>query len=890
MSEAEFFVGDLVCVRSDPERKGSIMAILDPVRGKTRYRVFHSLEDIREYASDQIQSIALPQTAEDLNQALATQVWVPNPEFQARLTASRLSHPLTDNLYALYAARIKHIPFQFKPMLKVIRSDRPRILIADEVGVGKTIEAGLIMKELETRQELRNVMVLCPKALVLKWQDEMRRFDEDFRIMSPETLRYTLRETDLDGIWPPQYSRIITNLELLRIEKYMYGTTGRTPRPGMMALEPPPKFDLLIVDEAHHLRNPGTKSFELARYLCEISEAVLFLTATPVHIGSVNLYNLLSLLRPDQFPDRNVFDEMVEPNKFITQAMRSVRYYHDDPNWKETAAETLKQINTTTWGRRVIAQDPVYQDSLELLQIPEEMENYKRVRLLRELEDLHSLAHIVNRTRRRDIGKFTLREPHTVSTEFTEGQKSFYSTLINFRQQVLSQEYESGVVKLITDTLQRQAASCIPGLLPYLDAFISSGTFSGKALTDAPELDEVEEEIPDYVQELTQELRDQAAQLTDDDPKLENLNAIIDQTLQRDGPGKVLLFSFFLHTLRYLESQLLARGLRVGLVTGKVNHEDREILRDRFRLPRENPEAIDVLLSSEVGCEGLDYEFCDCLVNYDIPWNPMRIEQRIGRIDRFGQKAKKVLIFNFITPGTVEDRIFFRCFERLGIFKETLGDMEEVLGDLVADLTKIALDPDLTFEQAVESAQQEADNVIRLVNEERKLEEESEGSVSLGKSFTKEVDALIKDNKYVAPVEIQQMVDQFVRSPDLEGDISPVDKKPGVYWLRMRQESREQLYQMVDDRTDYQFLRTKFARWLRDNNPRLEITFSQEAAIEHREVSFITPIHPLAKLAVGYWVRKNDPLVSNLLIRDNTIAPGSYVFICDLWESIGVKP
>jgi len=94
----------------------------------------------------------------------------------------------------------------------------------------------------------------------------------------------------------------------------------------------------------------------------------------------------------------------------------------------------------------------------------------------------------------------------------------------------------------------------------------------------------------------------------------------------------------------------------------------RELLRNRFRLPKENEEAIDILLSSEVGCEGLDYEFCDRLVNYDIPWNPMRIEQRIGRIDRFGQQAEKILIFNFITPGTVEERIFFRCFERLGIF------------------------------------------------------------------------------------------------------------------------------------------------------------------------------------------------------------------------------
>ena len=108
----------------------------------------------------------------------------------------------------------------------------------------------------------------------------------------------------------------------------------------------------------------------------------------------------------------------------------------------------------------------------------------------------------------------------------------------------------------------------------------------------------------------------------------------------------------------------------MAIITGKVQDEEREALRNRFRLPRTDPDAIDILLSSEVGCEGLDYEFCDRMVNYDIPWNPMRIEQRIGRIDRFGQRSEKVLIYNFVTPGTVEERIFFRCFERIGVFRE----------------------------------------------------------------------------------------------------------------------------------------------------------------------------------------------------------------------------
>ncbi len=147
-------------------------------------------------------------------------------------------------------------------------------------------------------------------------------------------------------------------------------------------------------------------------------------------------------------------------------------------------------------------------------------------------------------------------------------------------------------------------------------------------------------------------------------------------------------------------------------------------MRDRFRLPRSDEDAIDVLLSSEVGCEGLDYEFCDRLVNYDIPWNPMRVEQRIGRIDRYGQASDKVLIFNFVTPGTVEERVFFRCFERLGVFRDTVGDLEEVLGEVVEDLTRVALDPHLTPEQAEEKAipSRRRTTPSVLAEEQRRLE------------------------------------------------------------------------------------------------------------------------------------------------------------------------
>ena len=139
-----------------------------------------------------------------------------------------------------------------------------------------------------------------------------------------------------------------------------------------------------------------------------------------------------------------------------------------------------------------------------------------------------------------------------------------------------------------------------------------------------------------------------------------------------------MVFSSFRHTLSYLFAKLSLNGVRVGMVHGGTPDEERIELRERFRRSRQDAKAIDVLLFSEVGCEGLDYQFCDCIVNYDLPWNPMRIEQRIGRIDRKGQKIEKVLIYNLITPETVDAGVYERCLLRIGIFNSALGASEEI--------------------------------------------------------------------------------------------------------------------------------------------------------------------------------------------------------------------
>lgn len=151
-----------------------------------------------------------------------------------------------------------------------------------------------------------------------------------------------------------------------------------------------------------------------------------------------------------------------------------------------------------------------------------------------------------------------------------------------------------------------------------------------------------------------------AENLPEEDPKFDQMMTVIreKQTVENN---KIIIFSTFRFTLGYLKNKLVKAGFRVDQVDGSVKDVVRQDLRARFELSKTNPEALDILLFTEVGSEGLDYQFCDMMINYDLPWNPMRIEQRIGRIDRRGQKSEAVNIYNVITKGTVDADIYYRC-------------------------------------------------------------------------------------------------------------------------------------------------------------------------------------------------------------------------------------
>jgi superfamily II DNA/RNA helicase len=309
------------------------------------------------------------------------------------------------------------------------------------------------------------------------------------------------------------------------------------------------------------------------------------------------------------------------------------------------------------------------------------------------------------------------------------------------------------------------------------------------------------------------------------DPKLAALKKIARDKLALPN-NRLMVFSSFRHTLKYLNDQLVADGLRVGLIHGGTSDEMRLHLRDCFRAPREDKDALDVLLFSDVGCEGLDYQFCDALVNYDLPWNPMRVEQRIGRLDRKGQKSAKVLVYNFVTPGTVDADIYERCLLRIGVFNSAIGGSEEILGQVTREIRNIAESIALSPEEKREQLQQLADNNVRLIREQEDLEEkqfELFGIRVPNEQARKEVDAAT--NHWLSAFAMENLVRQYLMRLCGDAHAHLLGDKP-LKTLRLSQDARRLLLE------DYRRLdapRSLIARswedWLKGAEPMLQLTF-----------------------------------------------------------------
>ena len=873
-TETLFKSGDIVRLKAQPAKTGAVISS-SPNKPENSYTIFHDGNTAIYYES-QLERVAVPKQ----------RIQVSPDDLHAAMTALQLRHPNTSHLYSLRASRINFVPYQFRPVLKLIQADRPRLLIADEVGVGKTIEAGLILKELQARSEIKSVLIICPKALVAerKWLNEMKRFDERFEQLGSKYLQYCIEETRLDGVWPQKYGQSIIPYSLFGEEMLMGKQQGRKTQLGLLDLDPPPVFDLVIVDEAHAVRNTDTWAHRVVSYFCENAEAVLLLSATPIQLGSNDLYTLLHLLRPDVITSRRDFDQMAEPNPDINKAIEAAR--GAKPEWKQLVKNAMDDAMLTTWGLGVLANDPKFWSVYDVLTNDDESRE-TRLKLIRQLEGLYTFSPFINRTRRRDIGNFTTRKPETVTVEFTPEQAALHTNLIDLIARMLVHRHGSQNLKFMLSMLRRQVASCVFGLAPLIDSMLH------RHLTQL-ESSELDEDInPDEISTTLAEFRSdvdtlirQAQAIKGPDHKLDAFLKIIRDKQKLDN-NKLLVFSSFRHTLAYLIRNLESEPIRFGLVHGDIPDDERRDLRNRFSLAKQDPNAIELLLSSEVGCEGLDYQFCDGMMNYDLPWNPMRVEQRIGRIDRYGQKSETVVIYNFITPGTIEADIYERCLLRIGVFQQSLGGSEEILGKLTSEIREIAENFELSDEERENRLQQIADNEVRVIQEQAKLEEDQ--AKLFGLSQPKRDEDMVKqaDSFWLAPLLLANLIKRYLSDLPVTNIPASIGTK-ATTTLQLGQEVRNKLLDDFKKLNVTGEAAQSWSRWLKGDSPYLELTFNQEAAAERRDLPFITPAHPLAQQAANS-VEPATPLECNFMVHSDTLPVGQHAFAIYRWQKLGLK-
>jgi ATP-dependent helicase HepA len=866
-----FVPGQLVCLKSYRDKVFPVLSVLPNSSGERRYSVFEDNKQTNYYES-QLESI--PDVQEERTP-------LPLAEFHARLTSLLLSSPSSANLYSLHSGRVRYVPYQYRPVLKLLRADRPRLLIADDVGVGKTIEAGLILKELQARSEIKSVLILCPKPLVAegKWRSEMKRFGEEFTHLDGDTLRHCLHETDLDGEWPRQHNRTILPFSLFD-DTLLNGKPHKRGKKtkGLLDLDPPPRFDLVIVDEAHHIRNANTWLHQGVKFFCDHAEAVIFLTATPIQMGNQDLFTLLNVLRPDLVIDKASFEFMAEPNPHIHAAANHLRAAAADSQHKalvelKTAASTFAFIET-----------PDFQRVLDAL-IEPEISPATRVGLIRDIERFSTFDSLINRTRRRDIGNFTTRKPETFSIPPTEAQQVFHDQLIATAARIFKQSHGQQSVTFMLSTLRRQAASCLYALAPFIDQWLD-GKLNDLDIAEIndDEADEVEVLAPGTLLAEIENLRQAAKELDPADPKLDAFIAIV-RNKQKLPNNKLLVFTSFRHTLSYLRQHLESAGIRIGVIHGGVADEDRRDIRQRFAQAKEQPDTLDVLLSTEVGSEGLDFQFCDGMVNYDLPWNPMRIEQRIGRIDRYGQKSEVVVINNLITPGTVDADIYERCLLRIGVFQQALGASEEILGQISKELRAISESFDLTPQQRQERLQQLADNELREIQEQESLE--SRATELFGLSLPNDDDLTTPTSGWLTPEALHSTVSLYLRGRSGK-EQEVILGNQALKTLRLDADARTRLLEDFQKlKADNQEARA-WERWLKGNTPHIEITFDQDCASDNPKAALLHPAHPLLRQAAAH-LHPRQPVYVQCQVQTAELAAGAYPFALYQWHKQGAR-
>jgi len=731
---------------------------------------------------------------------------------QENIFLNCIKNPLSDILYSYNTNRLTPEPHQYKPLIKFLNSENNRVLIADEVGLGKTIEAGMIFKEIDKREELKISLIVVPSSLTLKWQEELEiRFDEHFEIHKTNQFLHFIHEVETHSGSKLINEKIIISYHTLRDEKVMKAIKNSFF-----------EVDFLIMDEAHTMRNYGTSTFDSAELITSVSEHIIFLTATPVQNSLNDLFNILSLLDGDYFKDYDYFAKMLLPNKVIHTLIALIRNNH-----------TLQEIKTFIHENTDDSYPSILKEIFGAILKLQTLQSLEKIDFIDRLVKSDHLSFIINRTKKKDVGRSIPRSAKSVIVEITEEERDYYNAVIELVK-FLNPDTPQGFITIMPE---RMASS---SMIASLESFKEMQKSGKLFIRDMDDLEDYYQDI-DIKKEALKYLDDiivKGERIGEDDSKYLRFDEIL-RDLKSQNIQQMIVFSFFKKTLNYLEGKLEKMGYKVGKIHGDFSVEERFTKIKEFKKG-----SFDILLSSEVGSEGLDMQFCNVVINYDLPWNPMRVEQRIGRIDRIGQKFDKLHVFNLCIVGSIEDRILNRLYTKLNIFESSVGELEPILGDL---------EKQLNIAELIHLSAQEVDEKMHLKELALKRQEieVKEQNSEVEKLINEDIHYKTKHDELLNPIKINALQEQskkiFVRYLE-ENQINYFELKDGNIKL-----SSENLKKLVN--------------LLKANE-----SDKRTQALQHKqERAVLLKINRYKELKVSFTTNNNDEFQTLYLYLNNPI-------------------
>lgn len=556
-----------------------------------------------------------------------------------------------DPYFGLSISRVDPLPHQLEAVYDyLLKLARVRFLLADDAGAGKTIMAGLLIRELKLRGLAERILIICPANLAFQWQRELKeKFEEKFVVLKGDQIREQF------GInqWI-ETPMVITSLDLAKRENIL---------PGLKQV----RWDLVIVDEAHRMSwsppSRKTARYALGELLRDSSDHLLLLTATPHKGDPTNFSLFLQLLDEDAYADVKSIREAMERRRapfYLRRTKEAMVYFPQrmpDGTWEAKKIFT-KRIPTTVDFHIDGAEDELY----------------------------------------REVTAFVKSQSHRAAANGDDPRARAIRFLMALYQRRLASS---------THSLRRSLENRVKRLTENLKKAQEIARFAPPDLPDMEELDEMEdserERLEDIIAAVSiarnpEQVREEVAELNllvehairvedaNCEAKLSKLHDLLHQQGFFDNPQqRLLIFTEFKDTLDYLVKKLREWGFGVGTIHGGMNIGSRDDAGTRLHAEQQFREgATQVLVATEAAGEGINLQCCNILFNYDIPWNPNRLEQRMGRIHRYGQ-TKDCLIFNFVATNTIEGHVLQRLLEKLQEIRDALENdsVFNVVGELL---------------------------------------------------------------------------------------------------------------------------------------------------------------------------------------------------------------